>query len=76
MTPNDYGTLVAQLQVLKEVSEIYSGKTIDNIIQQIESRVKHAESEHGYQSTIVRLDGSQLFICKPYMIYVAEKENG
>lgn len=76
MTQQEYEKIKSQLEVLREVAEVYSGRTIDNIIQQLESCIKHAESEHGYQSTIVRLDGSQLYVCKPYMISVAEKENG
>lgn len=29
-----------QLSVLRDVQQVYSGKTIDNVIQQIESRIK------------------------------------
>jgi len=35
--------LKATLSVLREVSKEYSGRTIDNIIQQIESRIKNLE---------------------------------
>jgi len=40
MTNLDYTRLTAQLAVLKEVAMDYPGKTIDNIIQQMESRRK------------------------------------
>lgn len=29
-----------QLSVLKDIQQVYPGKTIDNVIQQIESRIK------------------------------------
>lgn len=35
-----------QLQVLQEVAEIYGGKTIDNIICQIEMRLKELEKHN------------------------------
>ena len=35
--------LKAQIAVLKEIALDYSGKTINNIIQQMESRVKEVE---------------------------------
>ena len=35
-----------QLAVLKEVAEEYSGKTIDNIIKQMEARIKHFEQDN------------------------------
>ena len=37
MTVTDYIRLVAQIAVIKEVSEEYSGKTIENIITQMEA---------------------------------------
>ena len=37
MTVTDYIRLVAQIAVLKEISEEYSGKTIENIITQMEA---------------------------------------
>ena len=40
-------TLQAQLQVLQEVSKTYSGKTIDNIICQIEMRLKELQKHKG-----------------------------
>ena len=36
-----------QLQVLQEVAEIYGGKTIDNIISQIEMRIKEMQKHKG-----------------------------
>ena len=36
-------TLQKQINVLREVAEEYPGKTIDNIIVQLESRIKEAE---------------------------------
>ena len=38
--------LQAQLQVLRELSETYSGKTIDNIIRQIEMRIKELQKHN------------------------------
>lgn len=35
--------LKRQLSLLKHIAKDYSGKTIDNIIQQIESRIKEFE---------------------------------
>ena len=40
MTQGDYNRLTSQIAVLKEVAAEYSGKTIDNIIQQMEARAK------------------------------------
>ena len=40
MTRGEYVRLVAQIAVLKEIAEEYSGKTIDNIIVQMEARKK------------------------------------
>ena len=37
MTVSEYARLVAQIAVLKEVAEEYPGKTIDNIIVQMEA---------------------------------------
>lgn len=44
MTNSDYIRLVAQIAVLKEIAIEYSGKTIDNIIQQLEARKVEAEN--------------------------------
>lgn len=43
MSKAEYYIIKGQLSVLREVAEVYGGKTIDNIIQQLESRVKEAE---------------------------------
>ena len=40
MTVAEYTRLVAQIAVLKEVAKEYPGKTIENIIAQLESRRK------------------------------------
>ena len=40
MTQGDYNRLTSQIGVLKEVAAEYSGKTINNIIQQMEARAK------------------------------------
>ena len=40
MTVSEYIRLVAQIAVLKEVVEEYPGKTIENIIAQMEARRK------------------------------------
>ena len=39
MTVAEYIRLVAQIAILKEVAEEYPGKTIENIIAQLESRI-------------------------------------
>lgn len=39
-TISEYTTLEAQIAVLKEVAEEYPGKTIENIIAQLEARRK------------------------------------
>ena len=46
MTQGEYTMLVAQIAVLKEISEEYSGKTIDNIIVQMEARKKEVDNTH------------------------------
>ena len=40
MTVSEYARLIAQIAVLKEVAEEYPGKTIENIIVQLEARRK------------------------------------
>lgn len=40
MTVAEYIRLVAQIAILKEVAEEYPGKTIENIIVQLEARLK------------------------------------
>lgn len=39
MTVSDRFKLISQLAILKEVTIDYQGKTIDNIIQQMEARL-------------------------------------
>ena len=41
----DYIRLTAQIAVLKEIAADYSGKTIDNIIQQLEAIKKEEEND-------------------------------
>ena len=41
MTQGEYTRLVAQIAVLKEIAEEYSGKTIENIIVQMEAKKKN-----------------------------------
>ena len=40
MTVAEYIRLVAQIAILKEITEEYPGKTIENIIAQLEARRK------------------------------------
>ena len=40
MTVAEYIRLVAKIAVLKEVAEEYPGKTIENVIVQLEARLK------------------------------------
>ena len=40
MTVGEYIRLVAKIAVLKEIAEEYPGKTIENIIVQMEARKK------------------------------------
>ena len=46
MTQGEYTRLVAQIAVLKEIAEEYSGKTIDDIIVQMEARKKEVNNAH------------------------------
>lgn len=43
MTTAEYIRLKAQVAVLKEVVETYPHRTIENIIQNIEARIKEVE---------------------------------
>ena len=45
MKQADYIRLTAQIAVLKEIAADYSGKTIDNIIQQLEAIKKEVEND-------------------------------
>ena len=44
MTVAEYIRLVAKIAVLKEVAEEYPGKTIENIIVQLEARRKEIDN--------------------------------
>ena len=46
MTQGEYTRLVAQIAVLNEVAEEYSGKTINNIIVQMEARKKEVDNAY------------------------------
>ena len=46
MITSEYARLEAQIAVLKEVVEEYPGKTIENIIAQMEARWKEFENAH------------------------------
>ena len=45
MTTPEYARLEAQIAVLREVAEEYPGKTIENIIVQMEARKKEVEKK-------------------------------
>ena len=45
MTVAEYIRLVAQIAILKEVAEEYPGKTIENVIAQMEARKKEVEKK-------------------------------
>lgn len=45
MKQADYIRLTAQIAVLKEIAADYSGKTIDNVIQQLEAIKKEVEND-------------------------------
>ena len=47
MTDYELNKLRAQLAILKDVMEEYSGRTIDNIIANIEARIKAREAHNG-----------------------------
>ena len=46
MKQADYIRLTTHIAVLKEIAVDYSGKTIDNIIQQLEAIKKEVENEN------------------------------
>ena len=46
MTQGEYTRLVAQIAILKEIAEEYPGKTIDNIIVQMEARKKELDNAY------------------------------
>ena len=43
MTQGDYNRLTSQIGVLKQVARDYPGKTIENIIMQMEKRAKEGQ---------------------------------
>ena len=45
MITSEYARLEAQIAVLKEVVEEYPGKTIENVIAQMEARKKEVEKK-------------------------------
>lgn len=45
MTVGEYARLNAKIAVLKEIAIDYSGKTIDNVIQQLEAIRKEASND-------------------------------
>ena len=45
MTKSEYARLVAKIALLQEVAEEYPGKTIENIIVQMEARKKEVANE-------------------------------
>lgn len=44
MTIRDYTRLKAQIAILREIAMEYKGCTIENIISQMESRIKYFET--------------------------------
>lgn len=50
MTEAEYIQLKVQIDVLKEVQLDYAGKTIDNIIQQLEATAKEVEKTKQLES--------------------------
>ena len=47
MTVAEYIRLVAQIAILKDIAEEYPGKTIENVIVQMEARKKEVEKNEG-----------------------------
>lgn len=47
MTQSEYARLVAKIAILKEVAKEYPGKTIDNIIAQMEAIKKETSVTNG-----------------------------
>lgn len=45
MTQQEYIKMKYHLYALKEVEQQYAGRSIDNIIQQLESRINYYESK-------------------------------
>ena len=47
MTKEDYLRLSVHIAMLEDIAEEYPGKTIENIIQQLEARKKEVEKNEG-----------------------------
>ena len=45
MITSEYARLVERIALLKDIAEEYPGKTIENIIQQLEARRKEVEKK-------------------------------
>ena len=48
-TASEYARLVTQIAVLREIAEEYPGKTIENIIAQLEARRKEIDNSAAKQ---------------------------
>ena len=46
MITSEYARLVERIALLKEIAKEYPGKTIENIIVQMEARRKEVENAH------------------------------
>ena len=60
MKQADYIRLTAQIAVLKEIAVDYSGKTIDNIIQQLEAIKKEVEHDQSRRYNSANIQGNTL----------------
>lgn len=60
MKQADYIRLTAQIAVLKEIAVDYSGKTIDNIIQQLEAIKKEVEHDQSRRYNSASIQGNTL----------------
>ena len=46
MVISEHIRLAANISILKDVAKEYPGKTIDNVIIQLEARIKEVENAH------------------------------
>lgn len=60
MKQADYIRLTAQIAVLKEIAVDYSGKTIDNIIRQLEAIKKEVEHDQSRRYNSASIQGNTL----------------
>lgn len=60
MKQADYSRLTAQIAVLKEIAVDYSGKTIGNIIQQLEAIKKEVEHDQSRRYNSASIQGNTL----------------